>query len=275
VTAGAQPVAVSGADVRIGDVEPQLAGATASGALWQAAPGRFLLRVPGAARYLVEEGTRVTVDPEELAPSGAVERFLHATPLAAVHLQRGQPVLHAAAVEASDGGAIVLAGDSCSGKSTLAAALALRGFRVLADDLSPLALADGSPVVVPTAREPRLWPDAAGQLGVADDSPQESTARPVDAERRGLRPSPVRGVWWLDVGKSGTVEVSDVLGAARFAAVAAIASNSRIAKALLDRGAFLAIAGATADAALPIRRLVRPLGTWCVAELADKVASAG
>ena len=40
MTAGAQPLAVSGADVRIGDVEPQLAGATASGALWQAALGK-------------------------------------------------------------------------------------------------------------------------------------------------------------------------------------------------------------------------------------------
>ena len=77
--------------------------------------------------------------------------------------RRGVMALHASAV-AVQGCAVVLCGPSESGKSTTAAALALRGVPVLSDDIT--ALSDGSVgfQVEPGYARICLWPDAVRDL---------------------------------------------------------------------------------------------------------------
>jgi hypothetical protein len=141
------------------------ADAPDSGVLWRAAPGRLLLDVPGVARYLVRDGTLVQVDPRPGAAAAEVQRFLRMTPAAALYLQRGVPVLHAAVAADASGRAVVLAGDSGAGKSVLLAALVRRGWGVLTDDLAPIALGgDGAPAALPTWPEVILWPDSVGPV---------------------------------------------------------------------------------------------------------------
>ena len=72
-----------------------LAAASHSGVLWRAAPGRLLLEVPDVARYLVSDGNLVEIEPCG-AVAEEVQRFLRMTPTAALYLQCGIPVLHAA-----------------------------------------------------------------------------------------------------------------------------------------------------------------------------------
>lgn len=73
---------------------------------------------------------------------------------------RGSVPLHGSAVEV-DGRAILICGDGGDGKSTLAAALVVRGARLISDDLSALGLAqDGTPVLAPGRRSIRLHPRA-------------------------------------------------------------------------------------------------------------------
>ena len=52
-------------DVRIcrGEVPEELTDPRKTGILFQAAPGRFLLRVEGVARYLLRQGRDVLVEP--------------------------------------------------------------------------------------------------------------------------------------------------------------------------------------------------------------------
>jgi hypothetical protein len=272
-------------DVHLGPVAASLEGASACGVLWQATQGRFLLAVPGVGRYLVEDGTTITVDPEEGAEPAEVTRFLHGTPVMAVYLQRGSPVLHAAVVApaASPDAAIVLAGDSSVGKSVLAATLWARGYEVLADELAPIAIDGGSPVIVPTADEVVLWPDAVEQLsgrhqGASPLDSQLSPLGPVGLRRRLAvsnrlpgRTRAVRAIWWLRTHNLDHVDVTDVRGAARFDCLGAMAANSRVAAAILRPDTYWAVAGALAASATPVRRLVRPRGRWCADELADLV----
>jgi hypothetical protein len=77
--------------------------------------------------------------------------------------RRGVMALHASAV-AVQGRAVVLCGPSESGKSTTAAALALRGVPVLSDDVT--ALSDGIAGFQVEPGYPRicLWPDAVRDL---------------------------------------------------------------------------------------------------------------
>ena len=89
---------------------------------------------PGVLRALVEEGRTITVDPDLEADPDFVAAVITGELLAALLRQRGCLVLHGAAV-ARDGHAIGFLGNSGWGKSTLAASLVGRGWRLLTDDL--------------------------------------------------------------------------------------------------------------------------------------------
>jgi hypothetical protein len=112
--------------------------------------GEVLVTFPGLARYRVSGGQSIEV---MLLPGGTrdvAEFFLMATPFGALIHQRGELPLHAAAVVPPDGAAaLLISGESGAGKSTTAAALARRGWRVLADDVSRV---DGR------AADIRVWP---------------------------------------------------------------------------------------------------------------------
>ena len=251
---------IDGAVIRWPAQVADLAGAPHSGVLWRAAPGRLLLEVPDVARYLVSDGNLVEIEPGDGA-AGEVRRFLRMTPAAALYLQRGIPVLHAAVVADTAGRGVVLAGDSGSGKSVLLTALLRRGWGLLTDDLAPVTLDDDRvPIAVPTWPEVIRWPDHAGLAAVVGWD-----ARFVDHAR------PVRAIWWLGVHGFDPIEVRGVEGVSRFEAFGAMAYNRRIASALLDRASYLKVAGTVAGSGIPIRRLIRPRGRWTADELADIV----
>ncbi len=86
--------------------------------------------------------------------------------------RRGLMSLHASAV-CIDGRAVALCGESQSGKSTCAAALALRGMPVLCEDVTPLLEEHGGFHVEPGYPRICLWPDAVESLlGTPNALPQ-------------------------------------------------------------------------------------------------------
>jgi hypothetical protein len=238
-----------------------LAGAPHSGVLWRAAPGRLLLEVPQVARYLVSDGNLVEIEPCGAA-TGEVRRILRMTPTAALYLQRGIPVLHAAVAADPAGDAVMLAGSSSVGKSVLLAALIQRGWGVLTDDLAPLTLDDRCvPVALPTWPEMILFGPSGSRRAVGCDAGFVDEARPV------------RAIWWLGVHGFDPIKVCDVERNDRFEALGSMAYHRRIASALLDRAGYLTVAAAVAGSGIPIRRLIRPRGRWTADELADIVES--
>lgn len=83
--------------------------------------------------------------------------------------RRGVLSLHASAVLIG-GQAVLLCGESEAGKSTTVAALALRGFPVLTEDISPVKEEDASLFVEPGYARICLWPDAVEKLFGAPDA---------------------------------------------------------------------------------------------------------
>ena len=77
--------------------------------------------------------------------------------------KRHRTSLHASAVE-FQGRALAFSGDAGAGKSTTAAALALRGFTVLSEDIVPLREADGKFLALPGYPRVCLWPDSVEKL---------------------------------------------------------------------------------------------------------------
>jgi hypothetical protein len=90
------------------------------------------------------------------------EEVLWGVPVLLCFLHRGDWSLHAAAVEI-DGEAILLVAPQAHGKSTLAAAFARRGFRLLSEDLTCVRL-EPRPAVVPGPAGLRLRNDVAAHV---------------------------------------------------------------------------------------------------------------
>jgi hypothetical protein len=92
-----------------------------------------------------------------------VSTYLVGPVLGFVMRRLGVLALHASCVSFS-GDALILCGSSAAGKSTTAAALALRDLPVLSDDISPVKEDQGSLYVEPGYPRACLWPDAVEML---------------------------------------------------------------------------------------------------------------
>jgi hypothetical protein len=118
--------------------------------------------------------------------------------------RRGTTALHASTV-CVDGFALTLCGAAGAGKSTTAAAFALRGTSVLSEDVSALAEREGEFWILPGYPRVCLWPEAVEQLlGSIEALPRltptwEKCYLPLDgsAPRFEARPCPLVGVYLL------------------------------------------------------------------------------
>jgi hypothetical protein len=261
--------------VTVGQVATELDGdRTGSGVLWRATRTHFLLDVPGVARYLVTEGRHIRVQPAPRTALADVSRIARATPLSALLYQRGLLAFHAATA-VRDGDAILLAGDSSSGKSTLLAKLLQRGWRMLGDDLAPVSLGERSnPIVMPTSAHLVLWPDSVKRLGwhaLQDGGAGPGAGRIFElANWFGHEPTPVRSVWLLGAHNGEAVETDAITGVDAFATLASVTYNTRIARALLGSARFMNGAAALAGGST-LQEIRRPRGHWTVDSMADLV----
>jgi hypothetical protein len=162
----AAPAPAPDVTIRRAPVPPSLDDAASTGATWQRAGERFLLGVPGIARFLLTGGRDIAVEPEPQADAADIAVFIAGTAFGILLHQREQIVLHASAVRVN-GKAVLFCGQSGAGKSTLAAALSQRGYPVLADDICALTLAaDGRAVVHSDGGLLQLWARTVASLGL-------------------------------------------------------------------------------------------------------------
>ena len=154
--------------VRRRPVPAALENASATGATWQIAGERFLLRIPNVARFLLSAGREIAFEPEANADAGDIPIFILGTVFGILLHQREQIVLHASAVRVN-GKAVLFCGDSGAGKSTMAAALAKRGYPLVTDDVCAITIINGVPMVHPDGRQLKLWTQAIERLDLADN----------------------------------------------------------------------------------------------------------
>ena len=165
--------------IRLGATPETLPNVESQGPGFQASPERFLLNVEGTARYLVCEGREILVDPAPGGDAEDVRTFLFGSAFGALFHQRGLLPLHASAIQVGDG-CVAFLGSPGEGKSAVAAAFALRGHRVLTDDVCVVSVGDGKAslafpglpyvkVCEDMARslgmDPEAFPRAPGELG--------------------------------------------------------------------------------------------------------------
>ena len=152
--------------VRLGEVPRTLANASVCGPVAQHSGDRFLLLVPGIARFLMTGGRLLEFQMEAGVAQEEATPFLIGSAFGILLHQRGGIVLHASSVEVG-GRAVAFCGPSGAGKSTLAAALAREGYRHITDDIGAVAFdAERRPTILPDGRQLKLWADAIQSLEV-------------------------------------------------------------------------------------------------------------
>jgi hypothetical protein len=159
---------LEGAMLRWGaKVPPILAGSLPVGEFSTARPGTLLRSIPGVARLLARDGTIVEIDAEASADRALIMSLVQGPVTAALIHQRGELPLHGATlVHPARGIAYAFVGPQGAGKSTLAFALAGRGWHLLSDDLTRVTT-DQNGVRVWTGRSGiKLCADACDGFGL-------------------------------------------------------------------------------------------------------------
>ena len=134
----------------------------------QVGKGVFQLLIDGVARYRVENGSSIQVDPVPGIAEGDVRLYLLGMAMAALLHQRHLLPLHVCAV-ALNGEAYAFCGASGAGKSTLAAAFHRSGLSLLSDDVGVVRPdADGKVLFYPGFPRIKLWRDALDHFGIGD-----------------------------------------------------------------------------------------------------------
>jgi len=230
--------------------------------------GSICLDWPTVGRFVVQRGEEIVVTPACGVSRAALRLYLLGPVFAALLHQRGLFLLHASAV-AIGGRAIAVLGDAGAGKSTAAAALVERGHGFLADDVVALTpSSDGDFAVLPAFPQLKLWPDAAGAVGLDRDLPRvcpTADKRAVRVRMRFVaRPQPFVRAYVLESG--GPPGTTPMRGASAHFALLRHSYGRRILQAN-RAGAHFAECAEVARR-VPVRKL---RATRCLATVSDLV----
>lgn len=263
--------------VRRGAAPEYLSSALPTGMCFQVEGDSFLLRVEGVARYWVRAGREIVVDVEAGALDVQVRTFFIGAVLTAVLHQREVLVLHASGVVGSRG-AVLFAGRSGDGKSTLLAALVGRGYEPFGDDAA-VVTQDASQRLLahPGVPQVRLWADAVTRLG---HTLEESCRVLPSIDKyalslkalRGRAPQPLIGLYVLSVSDGDDVRFERIEGSQCFTAIREYTRNLQIMEDLQMQQPHFHLAAAVASR-IPVVRISRPRGVDSLDELVDRVES--
>lgn len=177
---------------------------------FKATPNEAYYYLEGVGKFLVCEGREVIVDPSSNAYERTVRLCLLGPIVALLLHQRGELVLHASTVDVG-GNAISFMGGQGWGKSTLAAAVHVRGYGMLADDVTAIHMDSSKPMAIPAYPQLKLWPNSIIALG---HTPEALPVLHPDFTKRALRvtsgfavmPSPLKRVYVIAAGPHVEVE---------------------------------------------------------------------
>lgn len=277
--ADASEVDIGGGDVptRLEPVDYEQHDATSQGENYLIiSEGRVLLNVDGVGRYLVEGGTKVTIDPEPGASEHEIRVFLLGTCVGAILHQRGAFVLHASGI-GTEQGAVLFAGRSGAGKSTLLAEFLERGYRMLVDDVCAVRLESNQLIVAPSYPRTRVWSDTAAEFQIDTTGLQPTLSDMAKFERQlpdQFWPTPLkpRAVFEL-IGPSADGMTFTPLSPME--ALPRLISHT-YRKMMLDalgiRRHHFDLASAVAST-VPIFRVTRPQHGFSVAAIADRIVT--
>ncbi|MGH8911046.1 MAG: hypothetical protein ACRDVD_00920 [Acidimicrobiia bacterium] len=236
------------------------------GAVHRTADDRLVVETSDAGWFRIDTDSGV-VEVDAGAEPIAREVRLWTTPMLLLATISGGTPLHAACV-AVGGGAIAVCAPGGGGKTTLAAELAGRGHRLLAEDIT---ISDGDPPVTRAGPDLlRLRRPSLGRVSLGNDAEvvAETDDRLfINTGSPDAAPAPLKAVVFLKEGESPSI--TRRTDTARLADLWQVSFHL---PSFEDRNRSFSAVAALADA-VPIYDLSRPLRWDCLAPSADLVES--
>ena len=260
----AAPAAPPDIEIRLAILEARRDPGQDDEAQARISPGLYQFVIQGVARYRVEAGRRILVDPLPDADPGDVRLWLLGTALGALLHQRGLLPLHVSAVDL-DGGAYAFCGESGAGKSTLAAALHRRGLELLTDDVGLAVPGLEGVLFYPGFPRLKLWRDALDHFGL-DHRPLIRDLTRADKYHLRLdpndgfqaRPRPLRRLYLFERGaEDDPVHITPVRGHAAISLIQAHTYRPGLVRQLGRAAEHLRQSGRVASG-IQVFRLRRP-----------------
>lgn len=264
----------------LGQTPAALENPVKGGGFYQAKPNQFLLTLDQIqiARFWVQDGNRITIEPAPGSDEDTIRLFLMGSALGALLHQRGQIILHGSAVE-TERGAVIFVGPSGVGKSTLAAALQQKGYRVLSDDVCSVNYnaATQRALVHPGLAHLKLWADATEQLALTQFATRR--VRP-DLEKYSLPlhntydPTPVdlHTVYILENSNLNEWQIAPLPHLKKMEALLANTYRQRFLEGLGMRQQHFRHLTRIADQ-VRVCRVKRPAAGFCVTELTERLTA--
>ncbi|MBW7886441.1 MAG: hypothetical protein H3C34_28200 [Caldilineaceae bacterium] len=227
------------------------------------------------ARYLVQHGNEIVVQPVPASLDSDVRVFLLGSCFGALLHQRGLLVLHASGICVHNR-AVIFTGRSGAGKSTLLGELLNRGHRMMADDVCAVVQDDdGTLVVLPAYPRTRLWADAAQKLEI-DTGGMERTRPALEKYERQIpeqfwdRPAPLQRIYHLTSTNKDEIELDPLPRIPAFRSILHNTYRQLFLDGLEMRQPHFRLVSAVAST-VGVTTVVRPSGAFRLAELADRI----
>jgi hypothetical protein len=211
-------------DIVYGNIFENLDNPAYSSLHFQVSRDKFLLKVDGVARYLIENGNKITIDRSEGGSNDEIRLYLLGSAFGALIHQRGMLPIHGSAV-IFENKCVIFSGKSGAGKSTLAAGFIKKGYKLLADDVCVVTPdKEGCPIVHPGYPQMKLWNDSLEKLG--------HRTNPLRTVRSGVKkyalpmgiefwnePAKLKGIYIISTKDSDVIEIQILKGIEKFEAL--------------------------------------------------------
>jgi hypothetical protein len=261
--------------IRLGSVPEHLDNPTGKGVLYEASANEFLLKMIDVGRYWVRNGNEITIEPAAGADDNDVRVFMLGSCFGALLHQRQMLVLHAAAF-GTPAGAVLFAGNSGIGKSTLLGEMLNRGYSMMVDDVcAVVANAVGDIEVVPGYPRTRLWADAAKHLEV-ETTGLDRTRPTLEKFERQLpenfwdKPAPMSRLYVLSSSNNDELKIEPLPSLRSFSVVLHNTYRRLFLEGLEMQAPHFSLASKVAST-VRISRVTRPNGSFKLSELADLI----
>ena len=184
----------------------------------QANQHQLWLDVPNTGRFLIENGTNITVESHLTADILSIQTHLLSSCIGAIIHQRNELIFNGCAV-VKDGVAMLFLGNSGEGKSVLAAHAVKRKMQVLSDDLIRI---DSNRLAQPGPPFIKLWKDSIAKLELENTNHLKQVRPQIEKyifplnEALYSQPIEVKYIFLLSSHNKGTFEFEELSGLEKF-----------------------------------------------------------
>lgn len=213
---------------------------------------------------LIENGENIYYERKQKATPELLGAYILGWGISVLFYQRGQLAIHCSCVE-KDGNALLISGNSGSGKSTITSGLLEKGYSFMADDMSVVKM-DENGEVLATAAFPyqKLCRDVAETISI----PMEEMIY-IDEEKDKFlvpykgdfedKPTPIKAMFILTITEQDKITVQELAGAAKLQAC----MNSLFLAPLLGENLYAPENGMRVlkfASRIPVYKIERPMG---------------